>query len=128
MTIGDRIKEVRYRSRGPDGKKLTLEQFGERIGLKRSTVSALETGAQGVTDQTIMTVCREFGISEQWLRYGEGEMKIQLTRDEEIADMIAKAQMEPAGSVKNRVFSMMAKLDEDDWEAIARIAEKILNE
>ena len=50
MTIGDRIKEVRYHSRGPDGKKLTLEQFGEKIGLKRSTVSALETGAQGVTD------------------------------------------------------------------------------
>lgn len=128
MTIGDRIKEVRYRSRGPDGKKLTLEQFGEKIGLKRSTVSALETGAQGVTDQTIMTVCREFGVSESWLRYGEGEMKIQLTREEALANMIAKAQSEPASSVKNRVFSMMAKLDEDDWEAIARIAEKIANE
>lgn len=125
MTIGDRIKEVRYRSRGPDGKKLTLEQFGERIGLKRSTVSALETGAQGVTDQTIMTVCREFGVSEQWLRYGEGEMMIRLTAEERIANLIAEAQTGPPHSLKRRMLSAISKLDDEDWVALARIAEKI---
>ena len=125
MTIGDRIKEVRYRSRGPDGKKLTLEQFGERIGLKRSTVSALETGVQGVTDQTIMTVCREFGISEQWLRYGEGDMLIRLTAEERIANLIAEAQTGPPTSPKRRMLLAIAKLDDEDWEALARIAEKI---
>ena len=53
---------------------------------------------------------------------------IRLTLDEEIANLIADAQAEPPDSIKNRLFSIMAKLDEEDWIALARIAQKILNE
>lgn len=123
MNIGERIKELRKAVLN-----MTQDDFSERIGIKRSALSLIEIGRNNPSEQTIRSICREFGISEQWLRYGEGDMTIQLTREEEIAVMIAKAQMEPAGSVKNRIFSMMAKLDEDDWEAITRIADKILNE
>lgn len=123
MNVGERIKELRKTVL-----EMTQDEFSERIGIKRSGLSLVEIGRNNPSDQTIRSICREFGISEQWLRYGEGDMKIQLTRDEELANMIAEAQMEPAGSIKNRVFSMMAKLDADDWEAIARIADKILNE
>lgn len=123
MNIGERIKELRKAVLN-----MTQDDFSERIGIKRSGLSLIEIGRNNPSDQTIRSICREFGISEEWLRYGKGDMKVQLTREEALADMIKKAQAEPAGSVKNRVFSMMAKLDEDDWEAIARIAEKILNE
>lgn len=122
MNIGERIKELRKAVLN-----MTQDDFSERIGIKRSALSLIEIGRNNPSDQTIRSIYREFGISEQWLRYGEGDMKIQLTRDEEIAEMIAKAQMEPAGSVKNRVFSMMAKLDEEDWEAITRFAELLTN-
>ena len=123
MNIGDRIKELRK-----SVLEMTQDEFSEKIGIKRSGLSLVEIGRNNPSDQTIRSICREFGVSESWLRYGEGEMKIQLTREEALANMIAKAQSEPASSVKNRVFSMMAKLDEDDWVAIARIAEKIANE
>lgn len=122
MNIGDRIKELRK-----SVLEMTQDEFSEKIGIKRSGLSLVEIGRNNPSDQTIRSICREFGVSESWLRYGEGEMKIQLTRDKEIAEMIAKAQMEPAGSVKNRVFSMMAKLDEEDWEAITRFAELLTN-
>ncbi len=127
MNIGERVKFIRTDETHLH-KALTLDQFGERIGLKKSALSLLENGKSNITDQTVKSICREFCVSEEWLRYGRGDPYATLTRDEEIADMIAKAQMEPAGSVKNRVFSMMAKLDEEDWEAITRIADKILNE
>lgn len=122
-TPNERIRHLRK-----DLESLTLEKFGERLGVGKSAISDIERGRNNPTDQMIKSICREFGVSEEWLRHGTGEPYAPLTREEALANMIAKAQMEPAGSVKNRVFSMMAKLDEDDWEAISRIAQKILNE
>ena len=127
MNIGERVKFIRT-DETHQHKALTLDQFGERIGLKKSALSLLENGKSNITDQTVKSICREFCVSEEWLRYGRGDPYATLTREEALANLIAEAQKEPAGSVKNRIFSMMAKLDEDDWEAIARIAEKIANE
>ena len=127
MNIGERVKFIRT-DETHQHKALTLDQFGERIGLKKSALSLLENGKSNITDQTVKSICRAFCVSEEWLRYGRGDPYATLTREEALANLIAEAQKEPAGSVKNRIFSMMAKLDEDDWEAIARIAEKIANE
>lgn len=65
--IGERIKELR--------KALSLTQtaFGERIGLKQNSVALIEAG-RATSDQTIFAICREFRVSEEWLRNGKGEM------------------------------------------------------
>ena len=65
--IGERIKELR--------KALSLTQtaFGERIGLKQNSVALIEAG-RATSDQTIFAICREFRVSEEWLRTGAGEM------------------------------------------------------
>ena len=63
----DRIKAVR--------KELALNQtdFGSRIGVKQGTVAAYENGSRIPLDSVIVSICREFGVSEHWLRTGEGE-------------------------------------------------------
>lgn len=61
------------------------EKFGERIGLKKSAISKIELGTVNLTDQVIISICREFGVSEQWLRTGEGEMLVPVTTDDEFA-------------------------------------------
>ena len=68
MTISDRIKELRI-SQG-----LTMEKFGARIGVKRASISLIESGKNNPSDQTILLICREFSINEEWLRTGQGEM------------------------------------------------------
>lgn len=120
MTIGERIKDLRVNRLG-----MTLDGFGKKIGLKRSGLSLVESGKRGITDQTILSICREFGVSEQWLRYGEGDMMIRLTAEERFANLIAEAQTGPPTSLKRRMLLAIAKLDDEDWEALARIAEKI---
>lgn len=66
--MNERIKQIR-KALGLSG-----EKFGERIGLKRSAISLIETGKTGITDQNILAICREYGVNENWLRTGEGEM------------------------------------------------------
>ena len=68
MTEGERLRAVR-KSLG-----LTLDRFGEKLGMKKSTLSQLENGVNNLTDQVIRSICREYKVSYDWLIKGEGEM------------------------------------------------------
>lgn len=68
MTLGERINLIRKES------GLTLEKFGERIDLKKSALSQYEHDTASPSDRTIRSICRVFGVNEEWLRDGIGEM------------------------------------------------------
>lgn len=109
--MNERIKELR-KALG-----LTLDKFGERVGLKKSSLSQIENGVNGVTDQLFKSICREFNVDENWLRTGEGEMFVQKTRDEEIASFINGIDG-CTDSFKSRFIKMLASLDENEWKAL----------
>ena len=54
---------------------LSQEAFAERIGVTKSAISGYETGRRKPTEQTIKSICREFGVNETWMRSGVGTMK-----------------------------------------------------
>lgn len=66
--MNERIKTLR------SALGLSQGEFGDRIGLKKATISLIENGKSEATIQTIKSICREFHVREQWLRTGEGEM------------------------------------------------------
>jgi len=68
MTIGERIKILRKEL------GLTLEKLGEKLGVTKSSLSMIENGKANPGEQTIILVCREFNVNEEWLRNGTGEM------------------------------------------------------
>jgi transcriptional regulator with XRE-family HTH domain len=69
MEINERIRQIRKEN------KLTMEQFGKRISISKVSVSRIESGINNPSDQTIMLICKEFNINEEWLRYGTGPDK-----------------------------------------------------
>lgn len=103
---------------------LTMEQFGARIGMGKSSVSKIEKGANSTTDQTIKSICREFGVSEKWLRTGEGEMFDQST--ESSLDRLA-AEYHP-DERKKAIISAFLKLSTADQEAILRYVDSLAAE
>lgn len=66
--MNERIRKLRK------ALNLTMEKFGERLGVKRNTVSQWETGTNSVTDQMFKSICREYNVNESWLRDDIGEM------------------------------------------------------
>lgn len=68
MNKGERVKIVRK------SLNLTLEKFGERLGLKKSTLSSIETGRNNLADSVAKAICREFNVNYLWLAEGIGEM------------------------------------------------------
>lgn len=68
MTNGERVNEVR-KSLG-----LTLEKFGEKLGVTKTTISRIEKGVNNLTDQMAISICREYNVNYDYLMYGEGKM------------------------------------------------------
>lgn len=70
MTINERVKLVRK------DLNLTMEKFGEQIGLKKAAVSVIENGKCSVTEANIRSICREFNVDYTWLTTGTGKMYV----------------------------------------------------
>jgi transcriptional regulator with XRE-family HTH domain len=64
MSIGNRIKELRKKS------GLNQTELGEKLGLKTSTVSAMEVDRSSLTDETIIKLSEIFGVSTDYLLKG----------------------------------------------------------
>lgn len=68
MTQGERIREIR------NALKLSLEVFGEKLGVTRAAMSNIERGQRGLTEQMSRAICREYNVNYDYLMDGEGEM------------------------------------------------------
>ena len=68
MTQGERLKLIRK------SLNLSLEKFGDKLGVKKAGLSAIENGRNSLTDQMAKSICREYNVSYDYLMYGEGDM------------------------------------------------------
>lgn len=118
----DRIKALR--------KALSLNQtdFGSKIGVKQSAVAAYESGSRTPLDSVIVSICREFGVNERWLRTGEGEMLMHLSREEEIMRFAATVIRDPSSEFQRRFVSVLARLTPEQWQLMEQMARKLLQE
>jgi transcriptional regulator with XRE-family HTH domain len=53
---------------------LTQAEFGKKIGMTDASISHMEAGRTAISDQNIKLICLTFGVCEEWLRNGKGEM------------------------------------------------------
>lgn len=102
---------------------LTQQAFSDKLGVKRNTVGQWEIGRNEPGDAIIFSICREFNVNEEWLRTGNGEMFIELTRDEQIERFVGDALKSEDDSFKKKFISMLAALDESDWEVLQKMVE-----
>lgn len=120
--LNERVKQLRK------ALDLTMEKFGEKIGVKKSAISLIESGKNSLTEQMVKSICREFDVNEEWLRNGTGSMFIERTRDEEIARFIGTIQSIDDDSFIKKFISMLAKLDESEWVLLEKMALKLTKE
>lgn len=113
--MGERVKELR-KALGLSG-----EKFGEKIGLKRNSLSQIETGKNNLSEQNILAICREFNVNEDWLRTGMGEMFKDMSLDEEIISFIGEIQWDTSNTFKKRFISAISKLNEEEWNVLEKI-------
>lgn len=112
MTQGERVKTVR-KALG-----LTLEKFGERLGVGKTAISNIEKGNRNVTEQMAKSICREFRVNYTWLTKDEGEMF--LNSDDAFLERIDSI-MTGENSFRKNLFKFMLELNDDDMDALNRL-------
>ena len=117
MTQGERIREVR-KALG-----LTLEKFGEKIGMKKNSVSQLENGKNSVTEQVVKAICREYNVDYMWLTTGDGEMFIDT--DDDFIERIDRI-MAGEDDARKSLFKFMLELSDEDIAALDRLMKKAI--
>ena len=119
MALNERIKKLRK------ALDLTQQEFANRLGTTANVLTNYETGRRNPSNSVINNICKEFNVNETWLRTGEGEMLIQLSKDEEIAAFVGQALSTESDTFKKRFIVMLSKLDESDWEVLEKMTAKM---
>lgn len=122
MEQGERIKQIRK------SLDLTLEKFGEKLGVGKGAISALENGKRNLTDQMAKAICREYNVNYDYLIYEEGEMFSDLPQtildelcaqyslndfDKAIIELYMNTPLELRQEVKKKMKEFIQKVN---WE------------
>lgn len=102
---------------------MTQKQFAERLGISRNTVATYETSSRIPIDAVIVSICREFGVREEWLRTGQGDIYKELTPDSELSKWFGQILMEEESSFRRRFLLALTTLKEGEWTALERLSE-----
>ncbi len=113
----ERLKELR--------KVLGLNQseFADKLNLGQSTWAMIEVGKRALNDRHILLICSIFNVNETWLRTGEGDMFVKLSREDELVSWAGKLlHPDNDGSFQQRFVHMLSKLSVEDWKVLEKMA------
>ena len=115
--MDEQIKQLR-KSLG-----MSQEKFAKEIGLTKNFISLVETGKRNLSTQSIKLICLFFDVNKEWLETGKGEMFIQKTENEKIAEFLADVLKAGEDDQRYKFITAISQLDEDEWNTIQKMAE-----
>lgn len=115
--MNERIKELRLTL------GLSLEAFAARIGLGKSSLSKAERGKNGISNSIVLSICREYGVNETWLRTGKGAMFSQDRKT--VIDRVAEEYK--LDTRERAIVTAYLELDPADRAAIVRYLESVMS-
>lgn len=118
ITSGERVRILRKEL------NLTLEKFGEKIGMKKNSISQIENNRNALTEQTIKSICREYHVNYSWLVNGDGEMFSNDDADlKERIDQI----MEGESDFHKTLIKSIINLDDESLAVIQALIDTLSN-
>ncbi len=102
---------------------LNQTEFGEKLGVKQTTVASWESGNRTPTESALRSICREFGVNELWLRHGDegGPMFKELSRKEAISAYMGKLLSGERSELEEKLIDFMAATDVEQWDKLLEL-------
>ena len=100
------------------------------LNISEASVSTMCSGKTNPSAQNIALICQKFGINEEWLKTGKGEMKAPLTKQAEIAEITAqlfhKEETDPETyNFLVELNKYLLQLDETQMQAVLDMIRKL---
>ena len=107
---------------------LTQVEFAEKLGMTQAGISAIESGRVKTSDRMIQILSNTFSLSAEWLRTGEGEMLVEPSEDEQLAQFVGEVLAGRPDDLRRAFLVAMAQLDENGWNSLAGFARTVYEE
>jgi len=111
--INERIKAIVSES------GLTKTAFSQKLNVTQQYVSNLCLGKKTPSDRTIRDICREFNVSERWLRTGVGEMFVERSREEELAAFMGDLLCGES-DFRRQLICVLARMEPEEWKLLEK--------
>ena len=103
----------------------TQKALAERIGLSDPYVSMLCSNKNNPSKRTIDGIADVLGVNSEWLLHGTGPKKPDLSREEEIAEVVASVLRDEPGSTRERIIKVIASLTYEEMQIIEKIIDQL---
>jgi len=121
LTLGERVREVR-KSQVP---KLSQTEFAVQLGLTRAQVKTYELDVVETPESTVRLICMKFGIAYDWLKTGEGDMRIS-SQDADVGALVNI--MTGDNEFAKNLFRAYARLGTEEWERLRLFMEDVIRQ
>lgn len=115
----DRIRAVRKHY------GLTQAGFADALGVSLSTTQKWDIGDNVPGSTAVKLICDRFGVSEAWLRTGEGEMLRPVSREQELSEFVGSLFREDTPEFRRRLVTVLARMGDDGWDVLERIVDAL---
>lgn len=116
--IAERIRAIRK------DKGLTMQAFGESIGMSKASISGIESGKNGPSEQTIRLICSVYKVDYFWLKEGKGSMYLDDT-DNLVDEIAIEQNLDPDTT---RTLKRLLRLSPDSQKIVLKAIDTLLNE
>lgn len=119
LTIQERLKKLRKNILN-----LSLEVFGEKIGVRKNAVSRWENGVNNIPESMIKAICREYNVNYFWLTEGDGDVFIDLP-ETALDELCLEYGLD---EFERSIISEFIKLSDDERKVIKKYIDNIKKE
>lgn len=118
--MNSRVKAVRL------ALGLSQDEFGKRLGLTRGAITNIELNKVDVKPNFADLLCSVFNVNGFWLRTGEGEMFMQLSRADEIAAYVGRVLKDESAFYQQKLLLFLSRLSPEMLDELEKVADEIL--
>lgn len=122
MTTGERLRKARK------ALHVTQKDLSEKLGITQAGISSIESGRVNLTDRLAQSIQDVYRINADWLRTGEGEMLVEPSEDEQLAEFVGEILAGRPDDLRRAFLVAMAQLDENGWKCLASFARTVYEE
>lgn len=117
----DRIKAVRKEA------KLNQTDFGKSVGVTLSAEQKWELGISIPSDAAILNIVSNYGIREEWLREGTGEMH-ESPRASDLRASVTENLSRRSAAFRDALVDTLLQLDPDgpEWSALVAMLDTVI--
>lgn len=117
--VNQRILEVRKKL------KLSQTEFGKEIGVSRGVINNIDLNIVQAKPLLIQQICKAYNVSETWLTTGEGEMFVESSRKDQIAQFVGRTLASEEETFQKRLISALAEMSVEEWEALEKLISRL---